>query len=197
MRKEKLKELKTYIDELKTIKMEKIDKINNFIKTEVYECNLNNGESIIREKIIKGNLDGSAAIILPITKDNNVVLIVESRVFTKRTVAVSIPAGYIEKNEESSISALRELKEEIGYDSKKLISLGGFYQDMGCSEAFNECFIALDCEKVDYQNLDDSEYIRYFECTFEEALELIEMNYIQDGNTIITLEKAKTYMKGR
>ena len=53
MRKEKLIELKSLIEELKVIKFEKQDIESKFIKSEVYDCTLNNGEIIRREKLIK------------------------------------------------------------------------------------------------------------------------------------------------
>lgn len=197
IRKEKLKELKKYIEELKTINLSEISKNNNsFISSKTYECFLNNGKTIIREQILKNKKDGSAVVILPITSENDVILIVEPRVFSKTTVGISIPAGYIESDESSSQAALRELKEEVGYTSENLISLGGFYQDNGCSKAFNEIFLALNCKKISNQNLDDGEYIRYFKCSYDEALELIEANYIQDCNALITFYKSKSYMKG-
>lgn len=195
MRKEKLKELENIIDGFKTIKREKLNKEARFINGEVYSCTLNNGKTITREKIIKNGGDGSAAIILPVTREENVILTVEPRVFTKRTVGIGIPAGYIEKDEAPYIAALRELEEETGYVPNEMIKLGGFYQDMGCSSAYNEAFIAMDCEKKSKQNLDPGEYIKYFDCTYEEALELIDMGYIEGCNAIITLAKAKKYMK--
>lgn len=191
MRKEKLEELKYYIEELKTIEKTKEERLANFIKGEVYKCHLNNGQIIMREKLLKGNKTGSAAIILPMLENKEVILIVEPRVFTKRTVGVGLPAGYIEPNELPNVAALRELQEETGYVPNKLISLGGFYQDMGCSSAFNESFLALDCKKISEQNLDHDEFIRYFKCYFDEALELMELGYIEGANSIITLEKVK------
>lgn len=197
MRKEKLEELKTYIEELKVIKLEKQDLKGEFLKSEVYDCTLNNGEIIRREKLVKGNNDGSAAVILPVTKDNDIVLTVEPRVFTKRTVGVGVPAGYIETGEDPIIAATRELSEETGYVPENVISLGGFYQDMGVSSAYNRLFLATGCEKKNEQHLDESEFIRYFTCTYDEALELIDMEYIQGCNAILTLTKAKKYMKGQ
>ena len=63
--------------------------------------------------------------------------------------------------------------------------------------AKNHSVLALDAEKVSVQQLDDSEYIRYLECTYEEALELIDMGYINDANSIITLEKSKKLIRRR
>lgn len=195
MREEKIEELENIIDSLKTIKKEKLTKEPRFIKSEVYKCSLNNDKTITREKILKNNKDGSAAIILPVISDNNVVLTVEPRVFSKRTVGIGIPAGYIEDGEDSYTSALRELEEETGLVPDKLTKMGGFYQDMGCSSAYNETFLATGCKWLKNQNLDESEYIKYFECTYDEALELVDMNYIEGCNAVIALNKAKKYIK--
>ena len=43
--------------------------------------------------------------------------------------------------------------------------------------------------------LDKDEFIRYYECKFEEALELLEKGYIKDLQSQYTLEKAKTLVK--
>lgn len=48
MRKEKLEELKSYIEEFKTIRKEKVDNNKNFLKIEKNKYYLNNGKSIIR-----------------------------------------------------------------------------------------------------------------------------------------------------
>lgn len=195
MRREKQEELEGIIEKYKTIEKKKIDVPSKFIKSEVYRCTLNNGKIITREKILKQGKDGSAAIVLPVTKDNDVILTIEPRVFSKRTVGIGIPAGYIEEDEASYIAALRELEEETGYVPNEMISLGGFYQDMGCSSAYNEIFLALGCEKKKEQNLDNGEYIKYFDCTYDEALELINDGHIEGCNAIITLGRAKKYLK--
>ena len=76
MRKEKLEELKEYLNELKTIEVIKRDIENDkkFLQSEVYYFKLNNGMNIQREQLIKGNNDGSAAIIIPITVNNEILI---------------------------------------------------------------------------------------------------------------------------
>lgn len=81
---------------------------------------------------------------MPVIHNNEILTVIEPRVFTKHTVAVSFPAGYIEKDEDVYHAALRELKEETGYVPSKLELLDSFYQDEGCSKAFNHSFIAFD-----------------------------------------------------
>lgn len=195
MRKGKLEELKSYLEELKTIKVTKSKKVSSFLTVENYDYVLNNGRIISREKIMKNGSYGSSAIILPITKENNCLLVIQPRNNTKEGVSVEFPAGYIEKNEEAIECARRELEEETGYVPERLELLSSFYQDQGCSSAYNYSYLALNCEKVKDQNLDQDEIIKYFECSFDEVIELEQLGYIKDINSLYTLEKAKQYFK--
>lgn len=199
MRKEKLEELNQYLNELKTIEIiKKKSNTNKFLKVEAFNYKLNNGVILPRERIYKNGKDGSASIIMPITKDGEVLTVIEPRVFTKTGVSVGFPAGYIEEGESKEVSALRELKEETGYTTEKsLILLDSYYQDEGCSAAYNYSFLALDCEKTNSQQLDQFEVIKYMLFTYEELFELEKMGYINGVNSKITLEKSKIYMKGR
>lgn len=128
MRKEKLQELKRYFEEIKIINSIKKESSGNFIKSEAYDFYLNNNRVITREKLIKGKNDGSAVIIIPTTSEDEILTVIEPRVFTSNTL-VSFPAGYIEQKEDKENAAKRELREETGYVSDKLILLDSFYQD--------------------------------------------------------------------
>mgnify|MGYP001623068138 FL=1 len=205
MRKEKLEELNDYIKELQTITKErkKEDFIyqgtepvqrRGFINVESYNCKLQNGIIISREKIVKGASNGNAVIIFPVTKEGNTLLVVQPRVFTKETVCVELPAGYLEKDEDPLTAGKRELEEETGYVPEEMRLLASFYQDQGCSAAYNHSMLALGCKKIKEQNLDKDEIIRYFECSFDEAVELVERGYITDIQSQFTMEKAKPYV---
>ena len=216
MEKKSLEELKYLLEELKTIKKTHVskeevygDKVRvidgipyvaisdlskgQFVTTERYICTLNNGEDIVREKISKAKKDGSAVIIIPVTDKNEVIVTVEPRVFTEKTVGIGFPAGYIEQGEEPEVSALRELQEEVGVIPKKLIPLSSFYQDEGISAAKNTAYLALGCTEGHERNLDEGEFVEYFKCSFNDVLQLQEEGYIEGSNSIIAIEKSKEY----
>ncbi len=216
IKKQSLEELKKLLGELKSVKQDIVPKEEvykeyireidgkkyiafddltkgQFITNERYLCTLNNGETIIREKIMKAKKDGSAVIVIPVTDDNEVIVTVEPRAFTEQTVGIGFPAGYIEAGEKREDSALRELQEEVGVIPKKLIPLASFYQDEGISAAKNTAYIALGCTEGYERNLDEGEFVEYFKCSFEEVLELQEQGYIEGSNSVIAIEKAKKY----
>jgi len=199
IRKEKLEELKEIVEELKTIEVieREIYQENKFLQSKGYYFKLNNGIIIPRERLIKGGKDGSAAIIMPVLPNNEVLTIIEPRVFTELTVGVGFPAGYIENGEDKKVGALRELKEETGFVPKEMILMDSFYQDEGVSSALNHIFLALNCEKKFEQELDKDEIVKYMMFNYEELFELEKLGYISGANSKLALEKSKVYMKGR
>ncbi len=196
MRKQKANKLKEYINELKTIKYEINNNVKNkFLSSECYLYYLNNGRVIPRELLKKRGKDGSAVMIAPYDKKNDEFLVViEPRVFTSLGVAMSFPAGYIEKDEHPLNAAKRELLEETGYTSSNFIHLDSFYQDEGVSKAYNHIYLAKEIEKVSNQKLDESEIIKYMFLKYSELLELEKDGLISGGNTKLTLSKIKNYI---
>lgn len=196
MRKEKLEELKKIINEFKTVSYVVNDNPKKrFIGSIPYLFTLNNGKVIPREQLLKNNLDGSAVMIAAQDKESKEFLVtIEPRVFTKLGVAVSFPAGYIEKDETAIEAARRELREETGYTTDNLIHLDSFYQDEGVSKAFNHSYLALNAERKYEQDLDENEFIKYMTFTYDELLEIEKMGYISGSNTKLTLCKMKNYI---
>ena len=194
MRKSKIKEIKSYLEELKALKIELANPNGKrFIEGVPHIITFKNGRTITREKLSKNGKDGSAAIILPVNKNGEILVNIEPRVFTKETVSVGFPAGYIEQNETPLDAAKRELLEETGYKAKSFELLDSFYQDEGISSAYNHSFIAFDCEKVSEPKPDSDEIIKSTLVYYDELLELERLGYINSSNTKLTLLRAKKY----
>ena len=188
MIKQKMDQIKSIVNEFKPVKKEESNP--SFLKVKAYNYTLNNGETQKREQIIKGKKDGSAVIIVPYI-GNNLLLVIEPRVFTKKGVCIGFPAGYIEDNETPLVAALRELQEETGLVPERLVEVDSYYQDEGCSSAYNHIFIAYNCKKMYEQHLDKDEYIKYMEFNIDEINELEELGYISSANTKLALSKIR------
>ncbi len=197
MRSNKIEELNKYFVELKTKKIKRINKNSTFLKTEQYQIKLNNNEIINREKLRKGNSDGSASIIVPVTETNEFLVAIEPRVFTKRTVDIGFPAGYVDYQEDILASAKRELREETGYTVENITLLGQFYQDQGISAALNSYFLGTNAKKEYNQELDEDEIIRYMTFTSDEIEELISKGYMTGLNSAYAFEKSKQLIRKR
>ncbi len=187
MKKERLLEIRKMIENFRCIKKEPRNVSSSFIQIMVQDCTLQNGKTILREQVLKNGHDGSAVIIVPITQEGKILLAIEPRVFTKETVGIGFPAGYIEEGEKTWESAKRELLEETGYQAQELHYMTSFYQDEGCSSAYNTIYIATGCQKITDQHLDKDEYIRYIECSLEEVYELEKLGLIGGGNAKLAL----------
>lgn len=195
MRKEKKIELLKILNQYQIIKKEKIEKNPSFLSIETARYHLNGNITLIREKIKKNHKDGSAIIVIPVTKEQEIITVIEPRVCIKNGVGVGFPAGYIEENETPEEASIRELQEEIGYQPEQLIPLISFYQGEGISSAYNHAFLALNCQKVSEQQLDPDEYIQYMKFKTEEIEELIQMGYINGSNSLLAFQYAKEKMR--
>ena len=155
-----------------------------YIGKNVYEVTLNDGTKKRSEQILKQKRNGDAVVIIPVTEQNRFVVIIESRPVMDEEVAVSFPAGMVDRDEPYEAAALRELEEETGYTSDQLIELEWHYQDQGCSKAKINTYVAINCRKVKEQHLDEGERISAIEVTEDELDELNKTEF-KDANTKI------------
>lgn len=180
--------IKKAIKDFKVIKEELLDTYyKGYVGKQVYQYTLADGTTKKCDKIIKAGRNGDAVGIIPITKENNILMIVQSRPVTSDQVLVEFPAGMIDPGELPIIAAQRELLEETGYKTDELELLEWHYQDQGCSGAIVYTYVAYNCEKVNEQNLDETENINYFEVTENEMFDIINNkdSYVHDANTKI------------
>ena len=115
---------------------------------------------------------------------------------TKDKISIEIPAGYIEKGENSIDAAKRELLEETGYTTDNIIMVDSYYPSFGISGERIDLFLAIGCEKVSDLNLDPDEYIVNELVSLDEFKYLVDNNYIKGANERLGYYHYLDYLKG-
>jgi 8-oxo-dGTP pyrophosphatase MutT (NUDIX family) len=119
--------------------------------------------------------------IIPITPDNNVVMIQQFRAGI-RSFTLEIPGGLVEPEDRSPLDAARrELREETGYDSDDFIPLGVVHPNPSILN--NQChsFLAKNVCLTGEQVLDQGEDIAVQLVPLEQVPELILGGQITHG----------------
>ncbi|WP_394252046.1 NUDIX hydrolase [Vibrio profundi] len=131
-----------------------------------------------------------AAVILPITNDNQVILINQFRPSLNKWL-LELPAGTMEPNEVPDQCAARELEEETGYSADEFISLGQVTPLAGFCDEIQYLYVAKGLTHTSRYECDDDEVIEVIELSIQELEEKIKNDQITDAKTIACLSKAK------
>ena len=141
--------------------------------------------STSRREIVKHN---GGACILPVDSENNAYVVRQFRSPFER-VLMEVPAGKLEKDEDPRVCAIRELKEETGFVSENVVSLGSMVCSPGyCSEVIG-LFMATDL-KYEGAAPDEGEFLNVEKIPFSELLKMVENNEIEDAKSQICILKA-------
>ena len=185
------------LKDFKTVSKELISSYKDgYIGKNVYEVTLADGSRRKVEQITKKGSAGDAVVIIPITLEGNVVMVVQSRPNTKDSVSIELPAGMVDDGEDFQTAAVREMLEETGYVAEHVYELEWHYQDQGCSEAIIKTFVADGCVKKQEKQLSGGEVFEYVEMSFEEILNIIRTNEINDSNSKIAIMEYTLKQRG-
>ena len=105
-----------------------------------------------------------------------------------------LPAGKLEKGEDSYTAGLRELEEEVGLKANKLTSLGCMYPSCGYTNEIIYLYKAENVTKTQI-HLDPDEDLDVYYFTLEEISNMILKNEIRDAKTICLIYKYKESIK--
>lgn len=96
--------------------------------------------------------------IVPITKDHKIVLIKQYRHATG-DIHWEVPGGAAHRGEDPMLAAQRELQEETGFASSRLVKVSENYPNPALQDNKIHTYLAYDCELKGPQELDPFEEI--------------------------------------
>lgn len=133
----------------------------------------------VRREIIEHR--GAAAML---AIENGKIMLVKQHRFPHGYV-LEIPAGTMDKGEKDPKKcAFRELKEETGYEAKKMIPLIKYYPSIGYNTEIIHCYVATGLKKSSELKLDDDEILSVVKIDFKKVLRMILSGKITDSKTI-------------
>ncbi len=130
-----------------------------------------------------------AAAVLPITKDNKIVLTKQYR-YPIHSESIEIPAGKKDSKDELGIDCVtRELEEETNYTSSKIEKLLDIHTCVGYSNELIEVFVAYDCVyEKGIRETDEDEFIEVLIYELDEVISMIDNGIITDAKSIIAIQ---------
>ena len=125
----------------------------------------------------------SAVAILPVNSEEKICLVSQYRHAIDQDI-FEIPAGLADAGEDPSETALRELREEIGYTASSITKISAFFSSPGYSTEKIILYYAHDLSASKLPE-DDDEYITVHWFTCHEIEDMISSGEIEDGKTIM------------
>ena len=123
-----------------------------------------------------------SSMIIPVMDDGKILLVKQFRYLMDKAL-LEIPCGGIKEGQTDSEAARSELKEETGFDCKRLKKIGKFVPYNGLSDEYCTVFIARSLFKAQ-SNPDETEQIEVVSHTPAEIETMIDKGKIIDGMTI-------------
>jgi ADP-ribose pyrophosphatase len=133
-----------------------------------------------------------AVVILPILSDK--IVFVKQYRYPIKSFSLELPAGHIEPNETPKDCAIRELKEETGFTSKKIEKMISYHASTEYSNQIYHIFIAKYLKKGK-SNRERYEIIDIELLKKEIVIKKIFNGTITDGRTIVAVLLAKVMNK--
>ena len=126
--------------------------------------------------------------------DGDDVLLVRQYRYAFSRVLTEIPAGKREPGEAPSVTARRELKEEIGAEAGRWTELGTLIASPGC---YGETLYLYLAQELTFgaTHPDEDEFLDVLRMPFDQAVEQCMRGELTDAKTVAALLKAKILLK--
>lgn len=126
-----------------------------------------------------------AVAVVPVMADGRIMLVRQYRLPAGREL-LEVPAGSLDLGEDPDTAAKRELQEEIGFATRRLSRLGGFWVAPGYCTEYIHIYLAEDLYESRL-DADHDERIEVEIVTLDDALGRIDAGEIEDAKSICGL----------
>ncbi|MBP7737257.1 MAG: NUDIX hydrolase [Spirochaetes bacterium] len=120
--------------------------------------------------------------IVATTEDGQFIMVRQHRLGTDE-ITLETPGGLVEGDESPEETALRELREETGYEAGEIHLLKKLTNNPAIFNNYIYFYYAANCKKVHEQDLDAAEDIEVVTCSRDEIMDMI--NHGPINHTII------------
>lgn len=134
--------------------------------------------------------------VVPVTAKGEIVLVEQHR-FGSDTVTLETPGGAVDPGEkDTTLSAVRELREETGLTSQRVLALSGFLPNPAIQNNRIQYFLAFDCQPagVPADHFDPFERIRLRYVPFREAVAMVRTGRIGHALAALAILLAEPYL---
>lgn len=157
------------------------------------------------------SLDGSAKLdaftlkcanwvnVIPVTPQGEIVLVEQHR-FGTDTFTFETPGGAVDRDERDlTMAAVRELEEETGLTSQRVVALPGFAPNPAIQDNRITYFIAFDARPLPQPSVhvDPFEVIKLHYVSIDEAMMYARVGRVQNALCALALLLAEPYLKSR
>lgn len=111
----------------------------------------------------------AAAFVIALTPDNQVIIARQYRCGPDQMLD-ELPGGLVDPGESVKQAAIREMREEVGYTSDDVVSLGHSYSD-AWDHMIRHYFLARNCYEVEHDNPDSGEEIEVAKITIDKLID--------------------------
>ena len=157
----------------------------NVIRVEKDIAVLPNGHEAVREVV---RHSGGVAVVA--VDDAGFVYMVRQFRYPVMKETLEIPAGKLDKNEDTQLAAERELLEETGIAAGKIKLLGRFYATPGFCDEQLSIYLATQLKQGE-AHPDEDEFLSCEKYPLSKLVEMVETGEITDAKTAIGILMAK------
>ena len=134
--------------------------------------------------------------VFALTDDEKVILVKQHRL-GKDLVTVEVPAGAMNRGEDPAEAAKRELEEETGYVSDKMILLKKISVNPAIQDNTCYFFLALGCRKHKDTNFDTGEEIELVLEDKEKIFEKLGSDMVDNSLSFLSIMLARDHLAKR